>query len=69
MGSANFIPQIIGLLFSIDAVGVPINTAIYRRMVEEFTESPALRYLGVILALFFGFSFSISTMRGPPTGR
>ena len=54
MGSANFIAQIIGLLFSIDAVGVLINTAIYRRMVEEFTESPALRYLGGILALFFG---------------
>ena len=54
MGSANFIAQIIGLLFSIDAVGVLINTAIYRRMVEEFTESPALRYLGGILALLFG---------------
>ena len=54
MGSANFIAQIIGLLFSIDAVGILINTAIYRRMVEEFTESPALRYLGGILALFFG---------------
>ena len=54
MGSANFIAQIIGLLFSIDAVGVLINTVIYRRMVEEFTESPALRYLGGILALFFG---------------
>ena len=54
MGSANFIAQIIGLLFSIDAVGVLINTAIYRRMVEEFTESPALRYLGGMLALFFG---------------
>ena len=54
MGSANFIAQIIGLLFSIDAVGVLINTAIYRRMVEEFTESPAHCYLGGILALFFG---------------
>jgi len=54
MGSANFIAQIIGLLFSIDAVGILINTAIYRRMVEEFTESPALRYLGGMLALFFG---------------
>ncbi len=54
MGSANFIAQIIGLLFSIDAVGILINTAIYRRMVEEFTESPALCYLGGILALFFG---------------
>ena len=54
MGSANLIAQIIGLLFSIDAVGVLINTAIYRRLVEEFTESPALRYLGGILALFFG---------------
>ena len=54
MGSANFIAQIIGLLFSIDAVGILINTAIYRRLVEEFTESPALRYLGGILALFFG---------------
>ena len=54
MGSANFIAQIIGLLFSIDAVGVLINTAIYRRIVEEFIESPALCYLGGILALFFG---------------
>ena len=54
MGSANFIAQIIGLLFSIDAVGLLINTATYRRMVEEFTESPALCYLGGILALFFG---------------
>ena len=54
MGSADFIAQIIGLLFGIVAVGVLINTAIYRRMVEEFTESPALCYLGGILALFFG---------------
>jgi len=54
MGSANFIAQIIGLLFSIVAVGVLINTAIYRRIVEEFTESHALCYLGGILALFFG---------------
>ena len=54
MGSANFIAQIIGLLFCIDAVGVLVNTALYRRIVEEFIESPALRYLGGILALFFG---------------
>ena len=54
MGSANFIAQIIGLLFCIDAVGVLVNTAFYRRMVEEFIESPALCYLGGILALFFG---------------
>ena len=54
MGSANFIAQIIGLLFSIDAVGVLVNTAFYRRIVEEFIESPALCYLGGILALFFG---------------
>ena len=52
MGSPNFIAQIIGLLFGIVAVGVLINTAIYRRMVEEFTESPALCYLGGILALY-----------------
>ena len=54
MGSANFIAQIIGLLFCIDAVGVLVNTAFYRRIVEEFIESPALCYLGGILALFFG---------------
>jgi len=54
MGSANFIAQIIGLLFCIDAVGVLVNTALYRRIVEEFIESPALCYLGGILALFFG---------------
>ena len=54
MGSANFIAQIIGLLFCIDAVGVLVNTTFYRRIVEEFIESPALCYLGGILALFFG---------------
>ena len=54
MGAANFIAQIIGLLFCIDAVGVLVNTAFYRRIVEEFIESPALCYLGGILALFFG---------------
>ncbi len=54
MGSANFIAQIIGLLFGIVAVGVLVNTAFYRRIVEEFIESPALCYLGGILALFFG---------------
>ena len=31
-----------------------MNTAFYRRIVEEFIESPALCYLGGILALFFG---------------
>ena len=54
MGSVNFIAQIIGLLFCIDAVGVLVNTAFYRRIVEELIESPALCYLGGILALFFG---------------
>ena len=54
MGSANFIAQIIGLLFCIDAVGVLVNTTFYRRIVEEFIESLALCYLGGILALFFG---------------
>ena len=54
MGSVNFIAQIVGLFFGLNAVGVLVNTAFYRRMVEEFIESPALCYLGGILALFFG---------------
>ena len=36
------------------AVGVLINAAIYRQIIDELTESPALCYLGGILALFFG---------------
>ena len=54
MGSVNFIAQIVGLFIGLNAVGVLVNTAFYRRMVEEFIESPALCYLGGILALFFG---------------
>ena len=54
MGSVNFIAQIVGLFFGLNAVGVLVNTAFYRRIVEEFIESPALCYLGGILALFFG---------------
>ena len=65
MGSVNFIAQIVGLLIGIVAVGVPMNTAIYRPMIEEFTESPALGYIGGILALFF--SASLAGLRGCDT--
>ena len=54
MGYVDIIAQILGLFISIISVGVLINTAIYRRMVEEFTESPALCHLGGLLSLFFG---------------
>ena len=54
MASVSTIAQIVGLFMSIVSVGVLINAATYRQIIEEFTKNPALCYLGGILALFFG---------------
>ena len=54
MQSSLVIAQILGPMYVIVAVGLWLNTPAYQRIFEEFFESPALAYLGGLLALIFG---------------
>ena len=60
MLTVNTIGQIIGLFISVVSIGLLVNTDTYEHMVKEFTKSPALCYLGGVLALFVGLFILIS---------
>ncbi len=54
MQSSLVIAQILGPMYVIVAVGLLVNAPTYQRIFEELFESPALAYLGSLLALIFG---------------
>ena len=56
MQSSFIIAQILGPLYVIVAAGLLLNPLAYQRVLEEFFESPALAFLGGVLALTFGLA-------------
>ena len=54
MQSSFIIAQILGPMYVIVAAGLLLNTPAYQRVFEEIFESPALAYLGGLLALITG---------------
>ena len=56
MQSSFIIAQILGPMYVVVAAGLLLNPVAYQRVFEEFFESPALTYLGGLLALTFGLA-------------
>ena len=52
--AAEFIAQILGPLYIIVAISIFADTDFYVRLIKEFVASPALLYMGGIMALTFG---------------
>ncbi len=56
MQSSWVIAQILGPMYVIVAVGLLLNPPAYQRIFEEFFESPALAFVGGVIALIFGLA-------------
>lgn len=54
MQAAEIIARIIGPVYLIAGIGMVVNADFYRRMVEDFTKSPALICLSGYFATIFG---------------
>ena len=54
MQPAEIIAQVFGPLYLIAAAGMIVNADSFQKMIEEYLESPALCYLGGVLALVGG---------------
>ena len=54
MHSSLFIAKIIGPIYIVFGVGLVLNPKIYQRVIEEFLNGYAIRYLAGFLALVFG---------------
>ena len=54
MQSALFIAKIIGPIYVVFGVGLVLNPKIYQRVIQEFLNAYAIRYLAGFLALVFG---------------
>ena len=60
MTPAETVALIIGPFYVVVSVGLMVNAEAYRRMIEEYLQSPALAYLGGIMALLFGLLILVS---------
>ena len=56
MQSSLVVAQILGPMYVIVAVGLLLNPPAYQRIFEEFFESPALAFVGGVIALIFGLA-------------
>ena len=50
-----FLAQILGLVYLVIGVGVIFNSGYYHDMMKDFLKSPAILYLGGVMALLVGF--------------
>mgnify|MGYP000176752315 CR=1 FL=1 len=49
-----FLAKLIGTYMVIVAVGFLVNRNIYQRLIDDFSKSPALTYMGAVLAIITG---------------
>ena len=54
MDNSVFLAKLIGAYMVIVATGILINRKIYQRLMEDFSKSPALAYIGSALSLIIG---------------
>ena len=59
MQASAVISQILGLTYVIVGIGLLLNPANYQSILKGFCESPALSYLGGLLALIFGLTILV----------
>jgi hypothetical protein len=56
METSRIMARIIGPILIVPALGVLLNLEAYRHLIEEFSRSPALCYLGGFMALLLGLT-------------
>ena len=59
MQASAVISQVLGITYVIVGFGLLLNPANYQRILKGFCESPALSYLGGLLALIFGLTILV----------
>lgn len=54
MDASIFLAKLLGIYILVVGAGLILNKATFQKMFDEYLSSPALIYMGGILALFFG---------------